>query len=85
MIPLMELKRRAKELKPTVQIGKYGLTGEVLKEINKQLKDKKLIKIRLQRAFVLGKSRKEIAEEIANKTNARIVSIVGNTISLFKE
>ena len=85
MIPLMELKRRAKELKPTVQIGKYGLTDEVLKEINKQLKEKKLIKIRLQRAFVLGKSRKEIAEQIASKTGARVVSVVGNTISLFRE
>jgi len=85
MIPLMELKRRARKLRVVVQIGKSGLTDAALKEIDRQLKEKKLIKIRLQRSFVLGKDQKEVAREIAEKTKSRIVSVVGNTISLYRE
>ena len=42
-----ELKEISIGLRPTIQIGKKGLTIELIEEIKKQLKKKKLLKIKL--------------------------------------
>jgi RNA-binding protein YhbY len=44
---IKELKNVAKHIKPTIQIGKNGLSENTVLEIKKQLKTKKLVKIRL--------------------------------------
>lgn len=72
------------ELKATVQIGKKGMTEEVIEEIKAQLKKRKIIKIR----FLKNADRenfKEKVESIAKKVGAEIVEIKGYTFILRKE
>lgn len=78
------LKDKARNIEPVVRIGKSGLTGSVIEEIEKQLKKRKLIKIKLLKSFAERKDRKELAGEIAEKTEAELVSHVGFTVVLYK-
>jgi RNA-binding protein len=82
---LTELKNKAKELAPIVRIGKNGLTDGVLQEIKNQLKQKKLIKIKLLKALVEEQSRFEIADILKLRTGAELVHVVGNVVILYKK
>jgi RNA-binding protein len=85
-----EIVSEAKTVKPIVQIGKNGLSEGSLEEIRKHLKKRKLIKIKCLRYFLEdeNKSNREkatqIAQEIAQKLEAEIITIVGFTFVLYK-
>ncbi len=84
MEDIKELKAKAKAIEPIVRIGKSGLTESVINEIKKQLEQKKLIKIKMLKAFISGKDKKELAKEIAEKTNSMLVHNVGFIVVLAK-
>ncbi|MBW2963447.1 ribosome assembly RNA-binding protein YhbY [Candidatus Woesearchaeota archaeon] len=75
------LRAKAHSLEPILQIGKGGITASVLKEINFQLKKKKLIKIKLLKA---AGDRKKLVEEIVSGTKAVLVRSVGRVVVLYK-
>ena len=79
-----ELKRKAQALSATAWIGKNGLDYKQIAEINKQLKTRKLVKIKLQKAFVEGNDRKKVALELAEKTKSELIAVVGFVIVLHK-
>jgi len=74
MLNNKKLKEKAKTLEPVIRIGKNGLTESTIKEIKKQLNKKKLIKVKLLRAFISDKNKKEVAKEL-NLDPAKIKSI----------
>jgi RNA-binding protein len=78
-------KEQAKLLDPIMRIGKNGLTDNTIKEIEKQLKKRRLIKIKMLRAFFEGKNKKEVAKEIAEKTNSILIDSVGFVVVLLKK
>lgn len=80
-----ELKSKAMELDPIIIVGKSGLTDSAIKEIKVQLKKRKLIKIKFLRTIVKEKGKKELAEELAEKTDSRIIMKVGFVVVLYKE
>jgi RNA-binding protein len=61
------------------------LTDNTIKEIEKQLKKRRLIKIKMLRAFFEGKNKKEVAKEIAEKTNSILIDSVGFVVVLLKK
>jgi len=85
MLNNKKLKEKAKTLEPVIRIGKNGLTENTIKEIKKQLNKKKLIKVKLLRAFISDKNKKEVAKEIAQKTNSQLIDLVGFVIVLYKD
>jgi len=85
MLNNKKLKEKAKTLEPVIRIGKNGLTENTIKEIKKQLNKKKLIKVKLLRAFVKGKDKKLIANKIAEETNSKLIDMVGFVIVLYKD
>jgi RNA-binding protein len=80
-----ELKLKAKSLEPIVRIGKNGLTEGIVNEMIRQLKKKKLIKVKLLKSFVQDKSRKELANEISSATNSEVIDSVGFVVVLRKK
>ncbi len=71
------------DIKATVQVGKAGLTEEVLKEIRAQLEKRGRVKIRFLRSA--GDERadmRETARKIAEAVGARIVDVRGFTVTL---
>jgi len=79
-----EKKAEAKSLKPIMRIGKRGINENIIEDINDHLKKRKLIKIKLLKSF-RGKDTNKIAEEIAEKTNSKIIDIIGFVFVLYKQ
>jgi RNA-binding protein len=75
------LRGLAHHLKPVVQIGRNGLTDPVLESIAQALDAHELIKVRL--ADPQGRKR-ELAEEIAGRTDSVQVGLVGNVVTLYR-
>jgi RNA-binding protein len=79
-----KLRSKAINLKPIVRIGKNGLNLDVFEEINRQLDQKELIKIKFTKSFISEKDKKQVVEEIVIKTKSKLVSFVGFTMTLYK-
>ncbi|HLB70463.1 MAG: YhbY family RNA-binding protein [Candidatus Methanoperedens sp.] len=73
-----EYRSASTELEPTLHIGKSGIESAV-EELKKQLKNKRLVKIKfLKTAFVEG-NRQELAEKLARLTDSELIDVRGNT------
>lgn len=79
------LKIKAKEVSPTLRIGKNGINEGVLNEIKKQLKVKQLIKIKFLKSFFNENELKEVFTDIAKETESEIVDMIGHMLVLYKE
>lgn len=75
-----ELVKMGSEIDPTVHVGKEGLTEGIVEEVKAQLKRAKLIKVRVLPAA--DKDKDEVAEELATRTNAKVVETRGFTVLL---
>ena len=75
------LRGLAHHQKPIVQLGKNGLTEPVLQSIDEALDNHELIKVRL--VDPEGR-KKELAEEIAERTGSAWVGLVGHVVTLYR-
>ena len=64
------------------QVGKAGISDNLIKQINYALKARELIKIKVLEN--VEAPIKDIAEEISLQTDSIIVQIMGNKITLYK-
>ena len=80
---IIELRGKAQLLKPTVYIGKEGITQSVVFELTKQLKKNKLVKVKML-ASVEG-DKDELAEQLVRDSGSILVEVRGRTIVLAKE
>ena len=63
-------------------IGKKGLTENQIREIEKQLKKKRLIKVKILKSALISQKREEIAETLAEKTRSKVVDVRGLIVTL---
>jgi len=75
------LKARAHALEPSVQVGHGGLTDGVSSEIDRALKARELIKVKV---LADRDERAEIADAIATRTDSAIVQQVGKVVVLWR-
>jgi RNA-binding protein len=78
-----QLKGAAQHLEATVHVGKDGVTAEVVAEVAKQLKSKRLVKVRLLPS--VEEDRHAVAERLASEASAALVEVRGRTAVLAKE
>ncbi len=78
-----ELKGEGTAIKPSMHIGKGGLTDGVVEEVKIQIKANKLVKIKVLASS--AQEKKELAEELARRSGTRLVEVRGNTILLCDE
>lgn len=64
------------------RIGKAGITDTVIAEIRKQIRKRKIIKVKFLPAHASGKDKKAFANELAEKTGSKVVSQVGFVVIL---
>ena len=76
------LRGMANELEPVFQVGKGGISEEMCLQISNCLEARELIKLRVLENS--GYTAKEAAEEIAGKTEADVVSVVGMRFVLYR-
>jgi len=77
---MKDVKRVGHGLRPTVHVGKEGITDSLIEEIVKQIKGRRVIKIRLLPSVEEG--RKEVAQELADRSGSILIDVVGNTVLL---
>ncbi|MBR6692582.1 MAG: ribosome assembly RNA-binding protein YhbY [Clostridia bacterium] len=76
------LRAIAHPIKPLMQLGKGGITENVLTQAEEHLYNAELVKIKvLQNADFTAR---EIANDFANELNADVVSVIGNIIILYR-
>lgn len=73
-----ELRKQAHNIDVTVWVGKSGL-DPVVEELNDQLKDRTLVKVKFLRASRGGTTTEELADELASRVDAEVIETRGHT------
>ncbi len=81
---LYQLKSEANQIDPVLKIGKNGVTDTLIEELNKQMKAKKLVKVRVLKSAEERKDLKAIAEVIACATRSTLIEVRGRIVVLYK-
>lgn len=77
------LKGLANRLKPIAQIGKHGISDSFINQLDELLENKELVKVNILETSLL--SAKEVANELAQRTNSEFVQAIGNKFVLYRE
>lgn len=77
------LRSMATELSPIIQIGKGGITENLIKTVSDALEARELIKLSVLENC--DQSPKEAAEVLADETCADTVAVVGRKVVLYRE
>ncbi|RQG91993.1 YhbY family RNA-binding protein [Natrarchaeobius chitinivorans] len=78
-----ERKRRAHDLDVTVWVGKSGIES-VVDELDDQLSNRDLVKVKLLRAARAGESTEEKAADLADRVGADLVETRGHTAVFYR-
>jgi len=73
-----DLRKRAHDLDVTVWVGKAGIDA-VVEELDDQLSNTDLVKVKFLRAARGGTSTDELATDLADRADAELVETRGNT------
>lgn len=79
-----QLRAKANGLEPVIQIGKDGISDNLLTQIDDTLDARELIKIRVH-LETAPQTPKELAQAIAYPLGAEIIQVIGGIIVLYRE
>ncbi len=77
------LRAKANSIEAIFQVGKGGITPELLKQLDNAIEARELIKISILETA--PGSAKELAEELATGSNSVVIQTVGNKVTLFRQ
>lgn len=77
---LRKKKSEAQSIRPTLRVGKEGLTPEVAEELRRQIKVKGLVKVRLNPSY--GTETAKAADRLAEASCSDVVDVRGRTVVL---
>ena len=77
------LRGLANTLDAIFQVGKGGISDNLITQLSDALEARELIKISVLETA--PDSAKDLGNEIAEKTNSTLVQVVGNKITLFRQ
>ena len=69
-------------LRPTVYLGKGGLSAAVIRSLNEAYANSELVKVRCERNSSLD--RREAGAQLAAATDSHLVQVLGNTLLLYR-
>lgn len=69
-------------LKPTVSVGKSGVTPAVVRSVDDAYSSTELIKARLERSWKVD--RKDGAQQLAAATSSHLIQVLGRTVLLYR-
>ena len=77
------LRSLANSIDAIFQVGKSGISDNLIKQLSDALEARELIKISVLESA--PDSAKDLGNEIAEATNSTLVQVVGNKITLFRQ
>ena len=78
------VKSRLAQGRSTVCVGKNGASKDTIDQIEKQLKEKEMVKVRILKSALAHEQAKQVAMKIAEQTEASLVEVRGHTFMLYK-
>ena len=75
------LKAEAQRLKATLKVGKEGLSPQWLAALDQALAHRELVKVKFEE---FKEQKKELAPQLAEKTNSHLVTRIGNVVVLYR-
>jgi RNA-binding protein len=78
------VRHKLKDEKPTIWIGKDGLTSQLSSEIEKQLNKNKMLKVRVLKSALQQETAKVIASKAAEQAGAALVEVRGHVFILYR-
>jgi RNA-binding protein len=78
------VRHELKDEKPTVWIGKDGLTPQLSSEIENQLEKKKMLKIKILKSALQQDTAQTIASKAAEQAGASLVEVRGHVFILYR-
>jgi RNA-binding protein len=78
------VRHELKEEKPTIWVGKDGLTPQLSSEIENQLEKKKMLKIKILKSALQQDTAQTIASKAAEQTGASLVEVRGHVFILYR-
>lgn len=78
-----DLRERAHDLDVTVWVGKAGVDS-VVDELDSQLGDRDLVKVKFLRSARAGTEVEDLASELAEEVGAELIETRGNTATLHR-
>ena len=76
------LRALGQRLAATLHVGRDGITAAVVEQAETQLRAQELIKVRMTEN--MPASRHETADELAGRTGAEVVQVLGRTALLYR-
>lgn len=80
-----QIKRRVSYEKPTIWIGKTGVSLHMIAEIDRQLEKTEIVKVRVLKSALTGEKVTTIASKIAKSTESTLIETRGHTIILYRK
>nr|WP_218688389.1 MULTISPECIES: ribosome assembly RNA-binding protein YhbY [Mammaliicoccus]MBW0769976.1 ribosome assembly RNA-binding protein YhbY [Mammaliicoccus lentus] len=77
------LRKEAHHLDPIFQIGKGGISENMIEQLNEALEKRELIKVHILQNYM--DDHKEVANSISEQTESELVQLIGSIIILYKE
>ena len=77
------LRGQANSIEPIFQIGKTGLSENLLTQLSDALEARELIKISVLETA--PDTAKNLAIDISNSINTEVIQVIGNKITLFRQ
>ncbi len=79
---IRKLKALAQKLDPVLRLGKLGMTDAFLRSLDEVLQHHELVKIRFDE---FKKERKELAPQIAARSNSHFIWMVGHVAVFYRQ
>jgi RNA-binding protein len=77
------LRAEAHHLSPSVHVGVNGVTDSVVQSLEDALRTRELVKVKIGKGGDL--SARDAAGELASRTGAEVVQVIGRTLTLYRE
>lgn len=81
----IELRKQARQKDVDARIGKMGLTQQAVEQLDRMIKKKKLVKVKLLKPSFDGGSKQEVIDKLLEKTGALLIDKVGFTVTVYRK
>jgi RNA-binding protein YhbY len=78
------MKRELSVERPTIWVGKEGISLATINEVSRQLETKRIVKVQILTSALKGQNAKDIALEAAQKTCSILIDVRGHSFTLHK-
>lgn len=79
------IKHKLSAQKPTVMVGKHGVSQKVLAEIDGRLERAKMVKVKILKTALREDDAKIVANKVAEQTDSALVEVRGHTFMLYRK